>query len=63
VDPDMAREMAFRQDVWFENKIANIEYAKQVDIFPESNRVDICTVALVEPVGFRWVERYEMWIS
>jgi len=59
----MAREMAFRQAVWFENKISNIEYVKQVNIFRESNWFDICTGALVEPVGFRWVKKYRMWIS
>lgn len=59
----MAREMAFRQVVWFENKIANIEYVKQVDIFRESNRFDICTGILAGPVGFWWVEKYGMWIS
>lgn len=59
----MAREMAFRQAVWFENKIANIEYVKQVDIFRKSNRVDICTGVLAEPVGFQGVENRRIFLS
>ena len=55
MDPDMTRDTVFQQIVWFENKIANIKYVKQVDIFRESNQSDICTDAHAQPIGLQAV--------
>jgi len=59
----MAREMGFRQTVWFDNNIANIEYIKQVDIFRESSVFDICTDVLAELPGFHEFVNRRMCIS
>ncbi len=37
----MATGSWLRHDVWFESKIANIEYVKRSAIFRESNLLDI----------------------
>jgi len=39
----MAEERDSGQSVWLDNKVANIQYIKEVDIFRQSYPFDICT--------------------